>query len=649
MYHFCRVPLAQPVFCRAKAQTGTGRASGLQRQFRRALRLEVLEPRRVLSALALAGAAPHFASSPHPAAGATGDSIAVLNAWAAYGGTANLSATLTDASSAPIQGVNLVFEINGEYEGDPTTNSSGTASLSAVSLAGLNAGSATITVIETTDPTVVGTAMLTITPIPVSIVAAGATKTYGNPDPAFSVTYIPNSINLGTPVLTTNEPMVGNAPVGTYTITASGLSSRNYDITFVPGTLTVTPQPLTVTVDDKSMVYGAPVPALTYSCVGLAAGDTEDSLAIQPGLSTTATSTSPVGTYPITTTAAYSPNYTISYANAGAGTLTVTPATPAITLVSSVSPAVFSQQIVLTAQVSVPGSGSLAGTVTFSDGGTALGAPVTPDANGVASLPFTFLAGANHQLTAQYSGDPNCNTVSATFSQSVQNAALEPDPLSPGRQALYIGGTSVSEHVSVTQTARRQLAVALAGRNIGVTLYFPNAVSRIVAYCGPANQSVAIANNVTTAAWLLGGPGNDTLVAGGGPSLLMGGGGNDSLQGGNGRAILIGGTGADSLRAGNGDSMLIAGTTDYDTNGQALAAILAEWSRADRPYQTRIADLSGSGVGGLNGSSVLDLSNVHANGAADSLYGGKGMDWFFAASNDKIHSRRTGEILTVIQ
>jgi MBG domain (YGX type) len=54
---------------------------------------------------------------------------------------------------------------------------------------------------------------------------------------------------------------------------------------------------------------------------GFVNGDTAANLTAQPALSTTATTASPAGTYPISASGAASPNYTISYLP---GTLTVT-------------------------------------------------------------------------------------------------------------------------------------------------------------------------------------------------------------------------------------------------------------------------------------------------------------------------------------
>src|SRR4029077_13385132 len=113
--------------------------------------------------------------------------------------------------------------------------------------------------------------------------------------------------------------------VGTYPITASGAVSANanYTISYVSGTLTVTPAALTVTATDKTRTYGAPNPAFTASFSGLVAGDTVASLGGALTFTTTATTSSVVGTYAITPAGLTSNNYTIGYVN---GTLTVTAA-----------------------------------------------------------------------------------------------------------------------------------------------------------------------------------------------------------------------------------------------------------------------------------------------------------------------------------
>ena len=92
--------------------------------------------------------------------------------------------------------------------------------------------------------------------------------------------------------------------------------------------INVVPAPLTITANNQTKFYGAALPALTASYSGLVNGDTAASLTTQPSLSTTGSSTSPVGTYTIAASGAVDPNYTISYAS---GTLSVIPASLTIT------------------------------------------------------------------------------------------------------------------------------------------------------------------------------------------------------------------------------------------------------------------------------------------------------------------------------
>ena len=112
--------------------------------------------------------------------------------------------------------------------------------------------------------------------------------------------------------------------VGSYPITAAGASDPNYLISYMPGTLKITPAPLIITANNVSMVAGAAVPALTMSCTGFVCGDSAACLDTQPTIATPATSRSPAGVYPILVAGACAHNYTITQVN---GLLTVA-ATP---------------------------------------------------------------------------------------------------------------------------------------------------------------------------------------------------------------------------------------------------------------------------------------------------------------------------------
>lgn len=120
----------------------------------------------------------------------------------------------------------------------------------------------------------------------------------------------------------------------------------------------------------------------------------------------------------------------------------------------------------------------------------------------------------------------------------------------------------------------------------------------------------------------------DVLTGGSGSDFLMGNGGNDTLVGLGGRDILIGGNGADSLQGDAGEDVLIAGLTTYSLPGNLnqLAGIKAEWE-GPALQALRIANLSGTGSGGLNGTSYLNSATLIDDVFADSVHGGADADW----------------------
>jgi gliding motility-associated-like protein len=173
---------------------------------------------------------------------------------------------------------------------------------------------------------------LTVTPATLTITAGNATKVYGAINPAFSVSYT-GFVNGDTNTSLTAQPTISTtavtgSPVGTYPIAASNAVSANYIISYVTGTLTVNKAALNIAANNVSKTYGAVNPVLTTTYTGFVNGDNQASLTVQPTLTTTALTSSNVGTYPITASGAVSANYTISYT---AGTLTVTPAPLVIT------------------------------------------------------------------------------------------------------------------------------------------------------------------------------------------------------------------------------------------------------------------------------------------------------------------------------
>ena len=158
---------------------------------------------------------------------------------------------------------------------------------------------------------------LTIVKAPLTISAGNYTKKQGEENPKFTATYSGFKNGETSAVLTkqptfTTDVVASTAP-GLYAVKVSGAEAKNYEISYVSGTLTVTEaDKVTVIANNITMVYGDAVPNLTYTC--------GDELVGVPVLSCSATSQSPVGTYPITISKGSVENYNVSYVE---GTLTI--------------------------------------------------------------------------------------------------------------------------------------------------------------------------------------------------------------------------------------------------------------------------------------------------------------------------------------
>ncbi len=165
---------------------------------------------------------------------------------------------------------------------------------------------------------------LTVTPAPLTIKANDATRQYYSDDPNFG--YTCNGFVSGEneevlsskPVLTTTANKSSN--VGTYPIKVSGASNSNYSISYVDGTLTITPRTLYASVGNYERAYNEDNPEFEVKYDGFVGNENEKVLITKATASTTATKTSDVGSYPINVTGGSADNYKFSYTS---GTLTI--------------------------------------------------------------------------------------------------------------------------------------------------------------------------------------------------------------------------------------------------------------------------------------------------------------------------------------
>jgi len=166
--------------------------------------------------------------------------------------------------------------------------------------------------------------VLTVTAAPLTVTANNASRFYGDVNPAFTGT-ISGLLNGDNITASYQSSATAGSIVGTYAITIilsdPGGSLGNYSVSQNAGSLTVQAAPLQIVANNKTKMYGDPIPVLDGTITGVRNGDTN----IQAQYSITANSQSLVGTYPITATLfdpnGRSGNYSVTIQN---GTLTVT-------------------------------------------------------------------------------------------------------------------------------------------------------------------------------------------------------------------------------------------------------------------------------------------------------------------------------------
>ena len=188
---------------------------------------------------------------------------------------------------------------------------------------GINSGNYDVSYVDNTTST--------INKAPLTVTADNQSRLYGAPNPVFSETlsgFVPgesSAVITGTP--TGSSAAGSGTSVGTSAITANaaGLSAANYEFTtFVPGTLTITPAPLTVTANADSKTYNGVAYSggngVAYS--GFVNGETSSALSGTLSYGGTSQGATDAGSYDIAPGGLTSGNYKVGYVN---GTLTIGP------------------------------------------------------------------------------------------------------------------------------------------------------------------------------------------------------------------------------------------------------------------------------------------------------------------------------------
>jgi hypothetical protein len=278
----------------------------------------------------------------------------------------------------------------------------------------VNKNAATVTLISSVNPSNVGQSV-TFT----ATVTTGATGT---------VTFLDGAATLGTGTIASGVATYTTSTLtgGTHTITASYGGDTTYNSAVsAPLTQTVnknTPVLPPPAVSTNNPTYGTPVtitetvpPGVTGPVTFSNGTNPIGTAPIVGGVATITISNLPLGTDPITASTPGDSNN--NPATSAPTTVTVTKASPTVSVSSSLNPSVFNQAVTFTATTAT----SATGTITFTDGAIVLGTSVLT--NGQAAFTTSTLSVGSHGITASYGGDTNNNAATSAPLNQVVNKA----------------------------------------------------------------------------------------------------------------------------------------------------------------------------------------------------------------------------------
>lgn len=193
-------------------------------------------------------------------------------------------------------------------------------------------------VASTADNLIQAKCVVTVVKIPLTAHVANTTKVYGDANPEFNIIYSgfrDGDSEVGFSVPASISTIVDNSSkVGKYDIVASGAVSDKYEISYIPGTLTVTKAPLSISAGNYTKKQGDAMPVFKASYAGFKNGEDESVLTKQPVFSCDANEASAPAEYAVTISGVDAENYDISYEQ---GRLTVVEADAVVVRAKSYS------------------------------------------------------------------------------------------------------------------------------------------------------------------------------------------------------------------------------------------------------------------------------------------------------------------------
>jgi uncharacterized protein YjiK/stress response protein SCP2 len=395
------------------------------------------------------------------------------------GGTGTLTYSVSPALPAGLS----LNAATGAITGTPT----GTSSLTIYTVTVTDSNSATamatfsLTVNASISTTVVvGSEMLTVnsaasfTPI---------TATGGTGALAYSVSPgLPAGLSLNAVTGAITGTPTGTSALASYTVTVTDANGSTATASFSLQVQWMQPV-VAITAPGASMTYG--------TALGIGATATYNSSAVAGSFSytampaggvahiVTAATVLPAGSY--TLTARFAPANAMLYATATqTALLTVSQATTAVSVSTSMNPSVLQNPITITAMVNAQATGS----VSFMSGTTPLGSGAV--SGGVATLITSSLPAGSQSIVAVYGGDSNfVAATSAASSQMVLDFGVNTGSASgagssgSGMAQTVAPGKAATYMLAITPTAGTQLPLAtvlsVSGLPSGATASLSNA------------------------------------------------------------------------------------------------------------------------------------------------------------------------------
>ncbi|HEY3322403.1 MAG TPA: Ig-like domain repeat protein [Planctomycetota bacterium] len=285
---------------------------------------------------------------------------------------------------------------------------------------------------------------------------ATVTLSSGSPAPNGTVTFKDGSNVLASSLALngSNQAVFTTSALasGSHSITALYVGDTHFaQSTSFAVTQDVSKAPLTIKADDKTREYGDSNPAFTAGYSGFKNGENLAASGVtgSPNLSTAATPITAPGNYAISAAlgSLSAGNYSFNFTG---GTLTISIAPSSTTLAAFPTPSQIGQNVTFTAAVNGKPSGATpAGSVTFYDGGVAMGAPVALDGSGQAILTVSWGALGAHSVTASYGGNADYSASgSSALTHNVVNGNSTTALATSGSPSVYGDGVTFTATIS---------------------------------------------------------------------------------------------------------------------------------------------------------------------------------------------------------